>query len=361
MGMKKKTVMLIIGLSIMLSSGCQSRYNKYSESFFDTFDTMTQVVGYTETEEAFNAYIDEIRQRFGELHMLYDKYNNYDGINNIKSINDHAGIRPVKVEKEIIDLILFAKDWHQRTNGKTNVAMGAVLEIWHNYRDEANYDPVNAKIPPMEELAEAAKHMDMDKVIVDVENSTVYLSDEKMSLDVGAVAQGYATEIVAKEIMEKGFKSGIISAGGNIRVLGKPLDGIRERWGVGIQSPDRAVVSDEENMLDTIFLNNASVVSSGDYQRYYIVDGKVVHHLIDPSTLMPAAYYRAVTVVSENSGVADALSTAIFLMPLPESKALVESLGGTEAIWVMNDGKVEATEGMKTIMKSHGATGAKAK
>lgn len=362
MNMKKKVIMLIIiGLSGLFLNGCQPKYTKYSESFFDTFDTMTQVVGYTETEEEFKGYIQKIHQRFEELHILYDKYNDYDGINNIKTINDYAGIRPVKVEKEIIDLILFAKDWYNRTDGKTNIAMGSVLEIWHRYRDEANYDPRNAKIPTMEELSEASKHMDINKIIVDVENSTVYLADGRMSLDVGAIAKGYATEIIAREIMEAGFGSGIISAGGNIRVLGKPLDGVRERWGVGIQSPDRAVVSDEENMLDTIFINNASVVSSGDYQRYYIVDGKVIHHLIDPNTLMPGDYYRAVTVLSEDSGVADALSTAVFLMPFSEAKDLIESLEGTEAIWVMDDGKIEATGGMKGIMKSYGATGAKAK
>lgn len=365
--MMKKIILPIAAamLLIFVLTACrgtsESEYNKYSDTFFDTFDTMTQVVGYTKSEEEFKGYFEKIRSRFEELHRLYDKYNDYEGINNIKTINDNAGIKPVKVEKEIIDLIQFAKEWSKRTGGRTNIAMGAVLSIWHDYREEGRDNPQNAKLPPMSILQEAAKHTDIDKVIVNTSESTVYLADERMNLDVGAIAKGFATEVVAQEIQAAGFTSGIISPGGNVRVLGKPLDGIRERWGVGIQDPSKMIVTAEENLLDTIFVNNASVVSSGDYQRYYVVDGKVVHHLIDPDTLMPGEYYRAVTIVTGNSGLADFLSTTVFLLPFDKSKALVESLEDVEAVWVMPDGSVEATEGMKKIMKSHGATGSKAR
>lgn len=364
--MKRIISTLMTALFLTLSfSGCQgtskNQYAKYSNSFFDTFDTLTTVVAYTKSEEEFNSYMEKIHTRFEKLHKLYDIYNDYEGVNNVKTINDNAGIKPVKVDKDIIDLIVFSKDWYNRTGGRTNIAMGSVLKIWHDYREEGRDEPENAKLPPMEDLKEALKYTDINKVIVDIENSTVYLSDKKMSLDIGAVAKGFATEIVAKEIMAEGLTSGIISSGGNVRALGKPLDGIRERWGVGIQNPDKSIISDEEKNLETIFLNNASVVSSGDYQRYYIVDDKIIHHLIDPKTLMPGEYYRAVTVVTEDSGVADFLSTTVYLMPYEESRALVESIEGVEALWVMHDGKVEATEGMKNIMKSHGASGANAK
>lgn len=338
----------------------ESEYKKYNDTFFDTFDTITQVVGYARSEEEFKAYFERIRTRFEELHKLYDKYNDYKGINNIKTINDNAGIKPVKVDKRIIELVVFAKDWNRRTGGRTNIAMGPVLEIWHDYREEGTDDPENARLPTLEILQEAAKYTDIDKVIVDEQKSTIYLADKHMSLDVGAIAKGFATELVAKEITAEGFVSGIISPGGNIRVLGKPLDRVRERWGIGIQDPEKMIVTAEENLLDTIFVNNAAVVSSGDYQRYYVVDGKVIHHLIDPDTLMPGEYYRAVTIVAEHSGLADFLSTTAFLLPYDKSRALVESLEGVEAVWVMPDGKVEATEGMEIIMKSQGATGTKA-
>lgn len=366
--MKRRVPLLLIGILVLsILTSCQQTedpnseqvYEKYSSSFMDSFDTVTQVVGYTKTEEEFNMYSEKIHDRFLELHKLYDKYNDYDGINNIKTINDNAGVKPVKVSKDIIDLILFSKQLYEEVVPQTNIAMGSVLEIWHDYRDEAESEPANAKIPPMEDLIKANEHTNLDKVIVDVDNSTVYLDDPLMSLDVGAVAKGYATEVVVREIVEEGFSSGIISAGGNVRAFGKPLDGIRDKWGVGIQNPDSFIGNTEESVLETVFLNNASVVTSGDYQRYYYVGDKLVHHLIDPTTLMPGEYFRAVSVVTEHSGKADFLSTSIFLMPYEEGKALIESVGDAEALWIFKDGTIEVTDGMKEIMKSHGATAAK--
>lgn len=356
-------IILAIVLASGIFTGCKKtpEYNKYTDSFFDTFDTVVTVVGYTKTEEEFNSYFEKIQRKFERLSMLYDIYNDYEGVNNIKTINDNAGIKPVKVDKEIIDLIKFSKDWYKKTGGRTNIALGAVTSIWHDYREEGEDDPENAKLPPMEQLKEAAKHTDIDKVIIDEKNSTVYLEDKSMSLDVGSVGKGYAVEIAAQEIMKEGFTSGMISGGGNIRALDKPLDNIRQRWGVGIQNPGKFILSEEADRdLDTIFVKNASVVTSGDYQRYYVVDHKIYHHLIDPDTLMPGDYYRAVTIVTEDSGLADFLSTTAFLLPYDKSRALVESLHNVEALWIMKDGKVEATEGMKKIMKSNGATGAKA-
>lgn len=359
--MKKKISMILVLIifTTSLSSCTKDKYNKYSDSFFDTFDTITQIVGYANTEEEFKSYVEDIHERMIELHKYYDKYNNYEGINNIKTINDNAGKQPVKVDKDIIDLIQFSKDMYYNNGMETNIALGSVLNIWTHYREMAEEDPDNAMVPPMDELQEANKHTDINKVIVDLEDSTIYLEDPLMSLDVGAVAKGFATEIVAKEIEEKGFNSCVISAGGNIRTIGKPLDGIRERWGIGIQNPDMVIGNNESNVLDTVFVNDASVVSSGDYQRYYMVGDKAYHHLIDPKTLMPGDYYRAVTVVTANSGEADFLSTTVFMLPFDESKEFVESKDGLEALWVFKDGSVEATEGMKRIMRSQGKTGSK--
>lgn len=360
-----KRIAYIILIAVIITSllaGCtkQTKYEKYDDTFFDTFDTITTVVAYTENKEEFDSYMVKIKDRFLELHKLYDKYNDYEGINNIKTINDNAGVEPVKVDQEIIDLILFSKEWYYKAGEETNIAMGPVIKIWAEYRDMAEANPEDAKLPPMEDLIEASKYTDIEKVIVDEENSTVYLEDPNMSLDVGSVAKGFATELVAREIEEEGLKSVLISAGGNIRGVGKPLDGLRERWGVGLQNPDKTLF-DTGNVLDTVFVNDQSVVSSGDYQRYYMVGDMRVHHVIDPKTLMPGDYYRAVTIVTPDSGLADFLSTSVFLLPFEESYQLVESLEDVEALWVMKDGTIEATEGMKEIMGSHGATGAKSK
>lgn len=369
--MKKISILLLtIILAFTFLTGCQQEkeppteqlYKKYSYNFFGTFDTVITVVGYTKTEEEFSIYAQKINERMLELHKLFDKYNDYDGINNIKTINDNAGVKPVKVDKDIIDFILFSKKLYEEIGPKTNIAMGSVLEIWHDYREEGIDDPENAKIPPMDMLLTANEHTDINNVIVDVDNSTVYLNDPLMSLDVGAVAKGYATEVAIQEAMKEGFTSGIVSAGGNIRAFGIPQDGIRSKWGIGIQDPDKLTIGNSNDRnLDVIYMTDASVVTSGDYDRYYMVGDKRLHHLIDPETLMPGDYFRAVSVVTEHSGKADFLSTTVFLLPYEEGRALVESLDGVEALWVFKDRTVEATEGMKKVMMSNGATAADTK
>jgi thiamine biosynthesis lipoprotein len=135
------------------------------------------------------------------------------------------------------------------------------------------------------------------------------------------------------------------------------MDNIRETWGVGIQNPDSVISNSEESVLETLYLTDASVVTSGDYQRFYYVGDTLIHHLIDPVTLMPGDYFRAVSLVTDHSGMADFLSTTVFLLPYEEGRALVESLDA-EALWVFKDGTVETTEGLKEIMRSNGATGA---
>lgn len=249
--MRRLTANLIILVLVSFLTGCQgiwgSGYQKYSDSFFGNFDTMINVTLYTQNRQQFETYYEEAKERFNELHRLFDIYNEYDGINNIKTINDNAGIKPVKVDSEIIDLIAFAKEWHRRTDGKVNVAMGPVLEILHRYREQGRYHPSDSKLPSEKELQEASKYTDINRVIVDRSRGTVYLEDKEMALDVGAVAKGFAVEIVTKELTQEGLKSGVINAGGNIRVIGKPLDQVRQRWGIAVQDPDKFILTDQDD------------------------------------------------------------------------------------------------------------------
>lgn len=349
-------------LILMILTGCQAKPDgdvktNYRNTFFDYFDTVTTIIAYTDTEEEFNALFSEIQAEFKEYHELYDIYNTYEGVNNIKTINDNAGIAPVEVDERIIDLILFSKEWYEKTTGKANIAMGPVLRVWSQYREDAEFDPDNAEIPPMSLLEEKNAFTDINKVIVDEGNSTVYLEDPEMSLDVGAVAKGFATEQIARHMREKGHTSLIISAGGNVKALDKPQDGVRARWGIGIQNPDESIFNTADG-LDTVFGNNISVVTSGDYQRFYVADGKKYHHLIDAATLMPGTQFKAVTVVMEDSGLADFMSTTLFLSTLEEGKEMLKMIEGSHAMWVTHDNEIIISEGFETMLKSGGASGA---
>lgn len=348
--MSRKILFIIVILSLVINlTGCGSAHkmNRYEAEFLELFDTVTKIVGYTETKEEFTEYAQFIYDNLKEYHQLYDIYNDYDGVNNIKTINDNAGIRPVKVDQKIIDLLLFAKEENKLSNGELNVAFGAVLSVWHKYRDAGIEKPDKAELPPMDVLEEAAKHTDIDKVIIDEDAMTVYLDDPEMSLDVGAIAKGYATEKVANLVYEKGFTSGMLSVGGNIRALGVKADS-KEKWNVGIQNPD--LESEQTNIL-TLSLSDMSLVTSGDYERYYMVDGQRYCHIINKDTLMPSNTFRSVTILSKDSGKADGLSTTLFNMSYDDGLKLIEELPETEAVWIFPNGDIKYSSHFKDYLK----------
>jgi thiamine biosynthesis lipoprotein len=313
---------------------------RFHAEFLNLFDTVTEIVGYSKNKEEFTQIATDVHDELEIYHQLYDIYNDYDGIANIKTINDNAGKSPVKVDQKIIDMLELAGVAYEKTDGKINVAMGSVLTIWHDYRTKGIENPETAQVPPMDKLKEAALHTDFSKVLIDEEASTVYLEDPDMRLDVGAIAKGYATEQVARSLEAKGIDHVLLSVGGNIRAIGIRADG--KPWKLDIQNPD---LDSEKKAIDTLNLDGFSLVSSGDYERYYIVDGVRYHHIIDPDTLMPAAYFRAVSIVCRDSGWADALSTAVFNLPYEKGLALVESLDDAEAIWVLPDSSIKTSSG----------------
>ena len=325
----------------------EKELNKYQSEFLMLFDTVTRIVGYSESKEEFKEYSQIIHDDLKEYHQLYDIYNDYEGVNNIKTINDNAGIKPVKVDKRIIELLKFSKELYEKTNGKTNIAFGSVLKIWHKYRNEGIEDPENASLPTDEELKIANEHTNIEDMIIDEENSTVFLKDPLMSLDVGAIAKGYATEQASKMARDSGMHSGLLSVGGNVRAINNNAT-TNEPWNVGIQNPDREA---EKSVIEVVKLDNSSLVTSGDYERYYTVDGEKYNHIIDPDTMYPSKYFTAVSIISKNSGVSDALSTAIFCMPFEEGLEFINSMPETEAMWIFSDKTIKYSDYFESFIK----------
>lgn len=338
--------MMLAGLIL---SGCSRapHLTRYDAQFLQLFDTITSIVGYAEDKETFTAYAQELYDELEQYHQLYDIYKNYDGINNLKTVNDNAGIEPVVVDPKIIDLLEYSREMHGKTGGGFDVAMGSVLSIWHAYRTEGIDNPGEAKLPPENELKKAAEHMDFNDVIIDKEASTVYLADPEMSLDVGAVAKGYATEMACRKLEADGLKYALVSVGGNVRAIGTRDD--KSKWKVGIQNPD---LSSETKYLHTVEMEDMSLVTSGSYQRYYTVDGVRYHHIVKPDTLMPWNEYDSVSILSTDSGMADALSTAVFNMNQKDGEALIESLDGVEAMWLYPDGTEAYSSGFQAYMEN---------
>lgn len=311
----------------------------------DYFDTVITIVGYEHTEEEFNTVVDDILAQFAEYHRLYTIYHRFEDIENLCTINDlvNGAHRTVTVDKRIIDMLVYAKKMYSITGGTVNVAMGSVLSLWHSYRELGADNPAQASLPPMEMLISAAEHTDISKLIIDEENCTVTLADPLMRLDVGAIAKGYATECVARSLEERGVTGYVLNIGGNVRAIGTKPDG--SPWSVGVENPLG------EEYLAYLQLNGESVVTSGSYQRYYFVDGKAYHHIIHPDTLMPAEGFLSVSVICKDSGLGDALSTALFCLSLDEGLTLVESMSGVEAMWVTDDGTQTVSSGFNEYTK----------
>ena len=326
---------------------CGEKKEKFTAYSLDYFDTATTIVGYEENKADFDRVSSEILSQLSEYHRLYTIYHRFEGMENLCTVNELTdGVhREVTVDKRIIDMLLFAKEMYRRTDGKVNIALGSVLSIWHDYRTAGLDQPKDASLPSLEELLDASEHTDIDCVIIDEQASTVYISDPRVTLDVGAVAKGYAVEMVARSLEEKGISGYVINVGGNVRTVGAKRDG--EKWIAGIENPD---TDSDEPYRKYLALAGESVVTSGSYQRYYTVDGKNYHHIINPDTLFPAEGYLSVSVVGKSSAMGDALSTALFCMPFEEGLALVESLSDTEAMWIMSDGTEKTSSGFSRFV-----------
>ena len=340
--MKRAICRLVVCLLLCgcASQAVQSEQKVYEATFLELFDTVTVIKGAAESKDAFTEVVYAIRDELQSFHQLFDIYHDYEDINNLKTINDHAGIAPVKVDRKIIDLLLDCKEYYRLTDGKVNVAMGSVLLLWHNARTDGIDDPVNAKLPDDSALQEASTHTNFDAVVIDEAASTVFIKDPNVRLDVGAVAKGWATQRVA-ESAPSGL---LISVGGNVCATG-PKNESGTPWVVGIQNPDGG------DYLHTIYVSGGSIVTSGDYQRAYAVDGNIYHHIIDPETRYPSIYWRSVTIACDDSGLADSLSTALFVLPLEAGQALLDKCNA-EAMWVDAEGNQHYSPGFQALIRT---------
>ena len=283
--------MLLAGaLCLSLLAACapkKKELTRYSTIFYDVFDTVTQVIAYCESEEVFKTQMDALHADLVTYNQLYDIYNDYPGVTNVKTINDNAGKAPVEVDDRILSMLELADQMYATTNGKLNIAMGSVLNIWHNYREAAEATETDAdnKLPGMDELEAAAQHCDINNVIIDEDAKTVYLADPDMRLDVGSVGKGYAVEMACQAAEARGLTSALVSVGGNLRAIGTKPDG--SQWTGGVENPWNAsdLYTASSMLSGAINMSDMALVTSGDYQRPC--------RLPDHRPVLPAAGGRA--------------------------------------------------------------------
>lgn len=353
--MKMKNIVNTI-LVMSLLAGCsntsassENKTTTYANtSIAEVFDTVYSYTEYTASQTDAKARYEDSVEILTCCNQLFDIYNDYEGINNLKTINDNAGIAPVEVDPLIIDMLKRAKMFYDLSENEFDITQGSLLKVWHNYRTEGielNTDGKYGPVPSIDELQTAHEKGGWENVVIDEEKSTVYITEEGASLDVGGIAKGYAAEYTAAKMMEKGMEAGFLNVGRNIRLVGDKPDG--SPWRIGIADPSGTFT---DGIVTVELPEPLSVVTSGDYERYYIgEDGNRYSHIIDPETLYPAALYRSVSILTPDSGDADCLSTALFTLSIEEGKALINAYQNetghmVNVIWIMSEQQKQDTD-----------------
>ncbi len=306
-------------ISLSIFSGCEKAPSeRFQTSYTDVFDTVCTFTAYCDSEEEFESVSDSLHEELLRLHRLFDIYEGPQG-GGLLALNRDGYLE--NPDKDITDLLELGKEYYEISGGKLNIAMGSVLSLWHDARE-------NGALPDKDKLTQASMHMDISKLIIGDDKIT--LSDSDMRIDVGAIAKGYAAQKAAELIRNLGIKNFALDLGGNIKTSGSKPDG---DWNIGVRDPDGGI-------LTGIKAKDLSIVTSGDYERFFELDGVRYSHIINPETLYPADIYRSVTVVCENSADGDALSTSLFCMDFESGKELCEKLE-IKAIWVLPDGSTQ--------------------
>lgn len=343
----------LILLLLALLSSC-GKEKKYTETVDGLFDTEHVLVGYAENRADFQKNVEIYRNEMERLHKLYTAYEDYENINNIRKINESAGVKPVKVDRDIIELLKFSVKLNKEVDDSVNIGAGAIIEMVE--KNEA------------EKLKETDKKKctDIDGILIDEKESTVFLREKCMKLNVGAVAKGFAVEKAAQKLEKAGADSFLISAGGNVRIIGKrknvkkdsevtDLKSCKEEYCVGIALPlynNEALDKDSpyrkgKNYLAKVSGAGLSVVTTGNYQRYAVKDGEIQGHIVNLKTLRRENRFASVTVISRDSGLADFMSTTLFLLPYEAGLDLVEKMDGVDAVWAFSDGEIKNSSGLK--------------
>ncbi len=253
----------------------------------------------------------------------------------IKKLNDNSGKSWVELSPETIYVLEKSKEFSDLSGGTFDITVGPLVKAWGISTD-------NQRIPGDDELKNLVSLTDYNDLLIDKSSNRAMLKREGQMVDLGGIAKGYAADCAIEIYKKHGIKSAIINLGGNVKVLGSKPDGTP--WKIGIQNP-RAPIG---KIVGIVEVTDKTVVSSGDYQRYFIEDSVRYHHIIDPRTGRPAdSGLMGVTVITDSSIDADALSTAAFVLGLEKGMELVESLDGVEAVFIDVDKKIYVTDGLK--------------
>lgn len=317
----------VIPVSILLLLSCAKEPPIFKKSKFlmDTVVTITAVGPKEDVEKAIDA-------TFSEIERLEALMSGFKEGSDVDRINKSAGIRPVKVDKDVLKVILKAIEISEMTNGAFDITIGPLSNLW-GFGVKENYIPTDNEIKKLLSLV-AYKQLKIDD-----SKSEVFLRKKGMMIDLGGIAKGYAADKAVEVLKSKGIKAGIVAVAGDIRVFGRRHDG--KPWHIGIKHP-----REKDRVFATIDLEDSSISTSGDYERSFIKDEIRYHHILDPQNGYPAKGCQSVTIISREGVMVDALATSVFVLGPEKGMELIEAKEGIEGIIVDSKGEVTISFGL---------------
>lgn len=318
--MKYKRLTALLSASILLLSGCSGLPRERSQTYTDTlFDTVISV-------QIFDSVDEDVLKGCEKLCKKYDSmFSNKIEDSEISRINS-AGGNPVEVSKETIKLIKKGIYYSEMSDGVFDITIAPVSNLW-------DFKAETPLVPSPDAIAEAVSHVNYENIII--RDNTVKLTDPHAGIDLGAIAKGYIADRIKDYLEEEGVRHAMINLGGNVLAMGSKLDG--SDYNIGIQKP----FDETGEPITSVKISDKSVVTSGIYQRYFKADGKIYHHILDPNTGYPCENnLYSVTILTDSSLTADALSTTCFLLGYDRGMKLINQLDNVDAVFITNDNQI---------------------
>lgn len=246
-------------------------------------------------------------------------------------INENAGIQPVKISKEVYDLIFRCQMISKITQGAFDISYGSIdKRFW-------NFDLNMQELPDKQTAKKAVALINYENIILNEKDQTVFLKNKGMRIGFGGIGKGYAAECAKKVLIENGIKSGIVNAAGDLTTWGFQENG--EAWTIGIADPNK-----KESLFSTFKITNTSVATSGNYEKFVVIDGKKYSHTIDPKTGFPISGIKSVTIIAENAEIADALATPVTVMGIEVGLNFVNQLPNIGCIIIDDNNKTYSSK-----------------
>ncbi|SRX74443.1 FAD:protein FMN transferase [Aequorivita antarctica] len=315
----KKIALLCIALLCVNSIFAQEIFKRTLKLMGSRFEITVIAKDLTEA----NSYIDIA---VGEITRIEKLISSWDPASQTSEINRNAGIKPIKVDEELYNLIGRSVEISKLTEGAFDISFASMDKIW-------KFDGSMTQMPSEEAIKQSVAKIGYQNIILDPENFTVFLKLEGMKIGFGGIGKGYAADKAKKLLMEKGVSAGIINASGDMNTWGKQPDG--EFWKVAITNP-----MDKNKAFALLPLKDNAVVTSGNYEKYVTFNGVRYTHIIDPRTGYPATGIISATVFAPKAEIADALATSIFVMGKDVGIDFINQLPKIECIVIDEKGEI---------------------